>query len=644
MDRVTATLERHFGFSTFRPGQREVVDAILAGRPVLGVMPTGAGKSLCYQLPALLLDGVTVVVSPLIALMKDQVDSLRERGIAAAFLNSTQDLAEQRQVLDDAARGHLKLLYVSPERFRFQGAFAAIARLPIALFAIDEAHCISHWGHDFRPDYQNLGRVARDLGVPRVAAFTATATEQVRRDIVLSLDLQDPLVTVAGFLRPNLHLAVLPIHKMREKARYARQIIQRADGPAVVYCATRKNCEEAAGELLKVGIDAVVYHGGLDDDARAAAQDAFAARDDLVIVATNAFGMGVDKANVRSVVHWDIPGSLDAYYQEAGRAGRDGAPAWCTLLFTYADTRVQEFFIDNGGEGLPPELRVARAESERQKLRAMVRYAYEEGCRHAAILRYFGDRVLSCEDHEHDAPSCDNCRPDAGLRGVAVAAPGAAGEARASGPTAEPRCAPRRLEDEEEVIVQKALSAVARARGRLSTRTLARLLKGSKSREILADPLVATKSHGILAGLSEGALLGLFGALSRAGCTTGRYPTLTAHGNEAMWRRVTLELDIPPFSERKRATRGVASASSAAVPPLDADSEDLFRQLKQRRFEAARERGVPAFIIASNKILEQLVVLRPGASRDAWLAVKGIGEANVDPLREVFLPLLDVDD
>lgn len=633
MDLVTAALERHFGFTGFRPGQREVVDAILGGRPVVGVMPTGAGKSLCYQLPALLLDGVTVVVSPLIALMKDQVDSLRERGVAAAFVNSSMDMGEQRRVLDEAANGQLKLLYVSPERFRFQGAWAAMQRLPISLFAIDEAHCISHWGHDFRPDYQNLGRVARELRVPRVAAFTATATEQVRLDIVRSLELTDPMVTVAGFLRDNLHLAVLPIRKMKEKPRYARQIIERAGGAAVVYCATRKNCEEAALQLGRVGIETVVYHGGLDDEARVKAQEAFAARDDLVIVATNAFGMGVDKSNVRAVVHWDVPGSIDAYYQEAGRAGRDGAPAWCTLLFTYADTRVQEFFIDNGGENLPADARAARAEGERQKLKAMVRYAYEEQCRHAAILRYFGDRVLSCDDN--DQASCDNCRPDAGLAGVSIASPASA-RAEQEQASSAPRCEPRRLIEDEEIIVQKVLSAVARAQGRLSGRTLARVLKGSKSREVLRDPLAASKSHGILSSLSEGVLVGLLGALGRAGCTTGRYPTLTPRGVEAMWRRLQLDLDVAPFAERRTPKR---TASTPEVP-LSEEAEDVFRRLKQARFNAAKERGVAPFVIASNRVLEQLAMLDPDATRDAWLRVKGVGEVNVDPMREVFLPVL----
>lgn len=634
MDRVTATLERYFGFSAFRAGQREVVDAILDGRPVVAVMPTGAGKSLCYQLPALLLDGVTVVVSPLIALMKDQVDALRERGVAAAFVNSSLDSAEQRQILDDAAHGHLKLLYVAPERFRFQGAWAAMQRIPLSLFAIDEAHCISHWGHDFRPDYQNLGRVARDLAAPRVAAFTATATERVRADIVQSLGVERPLVTVAGFLRDNLHLAVVPIKKMKEKPRLARAIIERAGGSSIVYCATRKHTEEAASELTRAGLDVVVYHGGLDDEARLNAQDAFARRDDLVMVATNAFGMGVDKSNVRAVVHWDIPGSLDAYYQEAGRAGRDGQPAWCTLLFTYADTRVQEFFIDNGGEGLPADARLARAEGERAKLRAMVRYAYEEGCRHAAILRYFGDVVRGCDPAEPDGASCDNCAPKRGL--VAAVAPGTSRADRAEPPT-EARCPARPLTEDEEVVVQKVLSAVARSRGRLSYQALARILRGSKGRESLRDPLAATRSYGILAGMAVGAIIGVLGALGRAGCVVGRKPNLTSLGVEAMHRRAQLQLDVPPFGEKAKAPSG---GGATASEPRSEEEEALFRLLKQRRFDEAKERGVPAFVIASNKLLEQIVGLDPEASRDTWLGVKGIGETNVDPLREVFLPVL----
>ncbi|MFT7581381.1 MAG: RecQ family ATP-dependent DNA helicase, partial [Myxococcota bacterium] len=470
-DLIADALERYFGFREFRRGQREVVEAIVEGRPTLAVMPTGAGKSLCYQLPAMLLDGVTVVVSPLIALMKDQVDALRERGIAAAYINSTVPLPEQRQALDDAASGRLKLLYLTPERFRFGGAMAAIKRLPIALFAVDEAHCISSWGHDFRPDYMNLGNVVRELDVPRVAAFTATATAKVRIDIVDSLGFVDPTVKVAGFLRDNLHLAVTPIRKMKEKQVYLRQILDQATGPAIVYCATRKNCEEVAHYVKAAGRPVATYHGGMADAARSDAQDRFQSVENICIVATNAFGMGVDKANVRVVVHWDIPGSLDAYYQEAGRAGRDGKPAHCFLLFTYADTRIHEFFIDKGGEALAPDSRVAYAEMERSKLKAMVRYAYADECRHGAILRYFGDRPERCGSGT--GATCDNCNGDVGEIGLDAPK---AGSLKPS--IRDVRVEPRILTEDEEIIVQKVLSAVARSNGRLKKREICRVLRG----------------------------------------------------------------------------------------------------------------------------------------------------------------------
>ncbi len=631
VDRVTEALKRHFGFDRFRPGQREVVDAILEGRPVVAVMPTGAGKSLCYQLPAMLLDGVTLVVSPLIALMKDQVDSLRARGIPAAYVNSTLSAAEQRQALGDAAAGRIKLLYLAPERFRFAGARAALKRLPLALFAVDEAHCISQWGHDFRPDYKQLGYAAADLQAPRVAAFTATATARVRQDIVDTLALQQPVVKVAGFLRDNLHLSVVPIRKMMEKPRYARRIVERCGGPAIVYCATRKNCEEAAAKLIQAGIEAVVYHGGLDDAQRRDAQDAFAQRDDLVIVATNAFGMGVDKPNVRAVIHWDLPGSVDAYYQEAGRAGRDGEPAWCVMLFTYADTRIHEFFIDKGGENLPYELRAAVAEMERSKLKAIVRYAYDEGCRHAAILRYFGDTVRTCD--AEGRPGCDNCSGGVGLQGVA----GEGGEVVKTERSRPTRVDPRPLSEAEEIIVQKVLSAVARANGRLSPRRLARVLRGSKARDVVNDPLAGSKSYGILESMREAALLELCYALERAECTVGRCPRLTSLGVEVMWRRAAIQLDIPPFEEGAGRRRRQVHAEAT---PLSVDQRDRYRALKQRRFEAAKERGVPAFVVASNRVLEQLATLRPDASRDDWLALRGVGDKSVDPLREVFLELV----
>lgn len=662
VDRFAQTLQRHWGFSTFRPGQREVIEAVVSGRPVLGVMPTGAGKSLCYQLPALMLPGVTVVVSPLIALMKDQVDQLRQRGIPAAAINSTVPLDEQQRMLDDARNGHLKLLYVAPERFRYEGAMARLKRLPIGLFAIDEAHCISHWGHDFRPDYQLLGPAYRELSAPRVAAYTATATAEVRRDIVGSLGLVDPLVTVAGFARDNLHLSVLPIARMKDKPKLAASAIRAgfaADpehpGVAIVYCATRKHCDEAVDALTGQGFEVQLYHGGLDDDARARAQDAFQRGKRLVMVATNAFGMGVDKPDVRVVVHWDFPGSVDAYYQEVGRAGRDGRRAYGVMLFTYADSRIHEFFIDKSGEDLDPTTRAARAEADRQKLKAIQRFAYHEGCRHAALLRYFGDRSKDCDLSDPTGSRCDNCAGSTGLAKVHLnehTARKATAPSRAPRDIADdddPRHAKRRLSDSEEVVVQKALSAVARSRGELELKTIAKALRGSRATDVINGPLFGTKSFGMLDELPEATTLALLRALARAGCIDhgkGRKATLTALGTEVMWRRQSVPLEMPPFSHeglKKKSASPTAPPSEAPGQPEKAGDADstLVRALKQRRLVLAKQRGVAPFVIASNALIDRLATLNPDASSDEWLALKGVGEQNLQSLREAFKPLID---
>ncbi|MCB9730646.1 MAG: ATP-dependent DNA helicase RecQ [Deltaproteobacteria bacterium] len=629
MDLLDSALAQHFGFSGFRPGQRPVVEAILASRPVVAVMPTGAGKSLCYQLPALCLDGVTLVVSPLISLMKDQVDGLRRLGVPAAFVNSTQDPGEQRQVLEDAASGALKLLYVAPERFRYDGAMAVLRRLPIALFVVDEAHCISSWGHDFRPDYLGLGRAVGELGAQRVAAFTATATERVRADIVSQLGLHEPLVTITGFLRPNLHLSVVPIRRMTEKTEHLRRLLAGIEGSVVIYCATRRHCEDVALTLSRLGISAGVYHGGLDDEARRDVQDAFQGNTIRVIVATNAFGMGIDKPDVRAVVHYDIPGSLEAYYQEAGRAGRDGAPARCVLLFTYADTRIHEFFIDKGGEELPVEQRTAFAEVERQKLKQIVRYAYEEGCRHSAILRYFGERRTIGDE---GCGACDHCTGDSGVPGLkpkkARDEGGATTKDRALALPTRP------LSEDEEIVVQKALSAVARASGRVARTELARVLRGDPRPEVASSPLAETKSFGILSDHTHTRLMALLSALDDAGCTTGRRPTLTPLGHDVMWRRRSVELALAPERPSRRGT--------ASSPPVvhSAEERDLLDALKEARLQAAREAGLPAYCIATNRVLEALVAAPPEPTLSAWLAVRGVGEKNVDVMRAAFEPVL----
>ncbi len=649
LSKIPSVLRQYWGFDSFRPGQREVVEAMLDGKHVLGVMPTGAGKSLCYQLPALMLPGVALVVSPLIALMKDQVDQLRGRGVPAAFLNSTLPFDEQMRVLDDARNGHLKLLYVAPERFRYEGALARLKRLPISLMAIDEAHCISHWGHDFRPDYQALGGAFRELGPPRLGAYTATATSQVRRDIVDSLGMRDPLVTVAGFARDNLHLSVLAIGKMAEKPRLATKLIKGAigdGGVAVVYCSTRKNTEAATEQLQRAGLQVVMYHGGMDDGPRKAAQEAFQGGDRLVIVATNAFGMGVDKPNVRLVLHWDFPSSLDAYYQEVGRAGRDGKRAYGVMLFTYADMRIHEFLIEKGGEDLPPAARAARAEAEHTKLKGITRWAYTEGCRHGALLRYFGDRAKTCDLDDPNGSRCDRCCDSVGVPGFEKGSKAptqrepSARHSERSGDDA-PGFSQRGLSEPEEIVVQKVLSAVARANGELEIKTLAKTLRGSRAADVLKGPLAASKSFGILSEMPEGTTAQLLKALGEAGCTTGRKPKLTPLGNEVMWRRAQVKLAMPPFAMtpgKVRPPTGAAKAEGGAEVAVD---EGLLRSLKERRMAVAKERGVAAFIVASNALLERIATLPGGATRDEWLQLKGIGEQNVEPLREAFSKVLD---
>src|SRR6202048_1816929 len=338
-------LERYFGFREFREPQGEVISAVLKGEDVFVVMPTGGGKSLCYQLPSILRDGVTVVVSPLVALMKDQVDALVSKGLSATLINSTLSGGEQQQRIRRMREGEFKLVYIAPERFRSRSFLQALGQITIGLFAIDEAHCISQWGHDFRPDYFRLGSVLEELGRPQVAAFTATATPEVRTDIVKRLGLENPSVFVAGFARPNLRLIVTETERESDKYNRLRELVQR-HRTGIVYCATRKRVDQVSEELKSWGIRVVSYHGGIDDAAREEAQSRFTQSNCDVAVATNAFGMGIDLSDLRFVVHFEIPGSLEAYYQEAGRAGRDGEPAECELLFNYADTRVQDFFID----------------------------------------------------------------------------------------------------------------------------------------------------------------------------------------------------------------------------------------------------------------------------------------------------------
>ena len=412
------TLRRTFGHPAFRPGQQEVVTAVLGGRDLLAVMPTGSGKSLGYQLPALLLPGTTLVVSPLISLMKDQVDELNRRGIPSGALHSMLAYERRRSVAAAARSGHLRLLYVAPERFASDEFVRLLRDLTIARFVIDEAHCVSEWGHDFRPDYRRLRGAAeacRAAGAagrrPPIAAFTATATPEVRDDIVLMAGLHEPRVLVAGFDRPNIHLRVVPVRGELDKHERLPRLVQ--GRRALVYAATRRTAEEAAETLLAAGVAAAAYHAGMKDAERTRVQDAFAAGSLRVVCATNAFGMGIDRPDVDAVVHFAIPGSIEAYYQEIGRAGRDGRAAVATLLWDYADVATRQFLIDSPkrektGRCPPPvdpgEM-ARRKAMEHGKLQRMVAYAGTERCLRATILRHFGDPAA-----REPCGACGNCR------------------------------------------------------------------------------------------------------------------------------------------------------------------------------------------------------------------------------------------
>ena len=357
IEKARDVLREVFGFEEFLSGQQEIVDHILAGRDGLAVMPTGGGKSLCYQLPGLVKEGVTLVVSPLIALMKDQVDALQAKGVNAAVINSTQSWDEQKEILDQVRGGEIKLLYVAPERFRAGSFTSVMKQVEIAMLAIDEAHCLSQWGHDFRPDYLRLGRARQELGNPQCVAFTATATKVVRADIHKVLNLEEPFETITGFARPNLSFNITAVAKKADKFKRLREIITEYK-TGIIYCATRKKVDEVSETLASWGLKVAAYHGGMTDQERDRVQDSFISRKKDVAVATNAFGMGIDRSDVRFVAHFEVPGSVEAFYQEAGRAGRDGEAAWCELLWNFADTRTQEFFLDgvNPGPGVVRDL------------------------------------------------------------------------------------------------------------------------------------------------------------------------------------------------------------------------------------------------------------------------------------------------
>ena len=583
-------LKRHFGHDQFRPLQREIVQDALAGQDVFVLMPTGGGKSLCFQLPALMRDGLTIVVSPLIALMKDQVDALQTSGIPATYLNSTLNREEAKARWRGLHRGEYRMLYVAPERLMLDAFLERALNWNIAQFAIDEAHCISEWGHDFRPEYRELKKLRKHLPDVPLMALTATATERVRADIVKELKLQDPRCYVASFNRPNLTYRVVP--KTEPYEQLLAFIRSRPNDSGIVYCASRKSTESLARNLNEDGVGAKPYHAGLTNVERTKHQDAFLRDDVRVITATIAFGMGINKPNVRFVVHYDLPKNLESYYQETGRAGRDGLPSECILLFRPSDVAKQLHFIDEKSE---KEARIARAQ-----LQQMVHYAETRECRRGVLLEYFGEKFLpqSCD-------SCDNCLQ------------------------------PRETFDGT-VHAQKLLSCVYRIHARhgfgFGLGHIVDVLRGADTEAIRQRGHNELSTYGIGGELKRGEWQAIGRELLRLGlveCAPGKFATLslTPAGLEALRKRTSIVL-----------TKQIEIAEKAARrrPGAIECDEVLFERLRALRRQLADERGVPAYIIFSDVSLREMARNYPTNSTE-FRRIPGVGEQKLKDFGEAFL-------
>ena len=592
-------LKQYFGHSEFRPGQEALIDALLAGRDVLGVMPTGAGKSICYQLPALLLPGTALVISPLISLMKDQVAALAQAGIPAAFLNSTLSLEQYREALHRARQGTYKLIYVAPERLSAPGFLSFAQQADISLLAVDEAHCVSQWGQDFRPSYLKIAEFIQQLPRrPVVGAFTATATGQVKEDIERLLLLQNPLKLTTGFDRPNLYFETV---RPRSKEAFLKDFIRQRPGQSgIVYCATRKTVEAVCTALTADGVSATRYHAGLDDGERRQNQEDFVYDRARVMVATNAFGMGIDKSNVGFVVHYNMPKDVESYYQEAGRAGRDGAYAHCTLLFSEGDVQTAKFLINNSSdnEELTEEEREALRRRDLRRLEQMTAYCKTNHCLRGCLLRYFG------EDAPEFCGKCSSCTGELEQRDITVEA-------------------------------QKILSAVTRVerqyRSGLGMAVIMQHLRGSREQRVLQLGLDRLPTYGIMQDVDRVRLRACIDCLMEQGYLYSDgtdYPVLRTTPRA---RQVLFHGERVSCLSRKQ-TR---AAKPASPVPVQADA-GLLEALRALRTKLAASSGVPAYVVFSNASLADMAARQP-ATMDEFMEVSGVGEVKAQRYGKAFL-------
>ena len=617
---LATALKQRFGFDSFRPGQQEIVLDILAGRDVLAIMPTGGGKSLCFQLPALLRPGVCIVVSPLIALMQDQVRLLQDNGIDATFVNSSLERAEVSRRLARVERGEVKLLYVAPERLlqsEFEGDI--LPRLHaahgISAFVIDEAHCLSDWGHDFRPEYRQLHRLRTQFPDVPIAAFTATATERVREDIIRQLALRDPGVHVASFNRPNLYYAVRP--KTKTTYEEVRDLARRDDSAGIVYCLSRKRVDEVAEKLQADGIRALPYHAGLEADTRRDNQDAFIRDDAQVIVATIAFGMGINKPDVRWVVHYDLPKSLEGYYQESGRAGRDGEPARCVLYFGVGDIRTADFIIEQKVDPVTLEPLVDEQRIARQQLRQVTSYAESAECRRSVQLRHFGEIFPGKCD------ACDNCL--------------------------EPRATIDRTTEARQFL--SCIARLAQRRERFGIAYIIEILRGAETQKII------TRDHNNLSVYGIGKHLGLqewrdiARALLHQGLMIQSQDGYAEHGiaiqsqdgyavlglNEASWQVLKGERSVQ-VGESVKPEKSRKSAKPAATASTETNGE-LFEALRALRRRLAQEAGMPPYIIFNDASLREMAQRQP-TTLPEFSTIPGVGQAKLARYGDQFVELI----